>query len=99
MNKFEEIFRQDRRLTILKMLAGASGYQANQYLLHMALPDMGHDVSEDVIRGDLDWLAEQGLVTVRELDGGLVVAKLSKRGDDVQSGRATCTGVKRPRPD
>jgi Fe2+ or Zn2+ uptake regulation protein len=85
-------------LVILKLLAQADDYSTNQYLLHSALPGFGHSVSEDTVRIELDWLAEQGLITTESL-GGVVMAKLTSRGDDVQSGRARVSGVKRPRPE
>lgn len=98
MSDFLDLVRQDRRLVILKLLAEADNYSTNQYLLHAALPGFGHAVSEDTVRVDLDWLVEQGLVTTETL-GGVVMVKLTARGDDVQAGRARVSGVKRPRPE
>lgn len=95
---FQSLLREDRRLVLLKLLADGDDYSANIYLLHMALPGMGHTCSEDMIRTDLEWLAEQGLVTVSE-PGGVLVAKLTGRGDDAAAGRARVPGVKRPRPE
>lgn len=98
MSSFKALLREDRRLVILRLLAEADGYQTNLYLLHAALPGFGHAVSADVVQSDLDWLAEQGLVATEDL-AGVVMARLTGRGDDVQSGRARVTGVKRPRPE
>jgi Fe2+ or Zn2+ uptake regulation protein len=98
MNNFPDLVRADRRLVIIRLLAQADSYTANQYLLHAALPGFGHNVSEDVVVSDLDWLEEQGLVTNEDM-GGVRMVKLTRRGDDVQAGRAKVTGVKRPRPE
>ena len=50
-----------------------------------------------MVRGQIDWLAEQQLVTVENLRGFYVVT-LTSRGQDVAEGRARVAGVKRPRP-
>src|SRR5262245_45284068 len=97
MSSFAEHFAADRRLVILRLLAGAPGYQANEYLLHAALPNKGHSVSRDMIRTDLAWLAEQGLVSVKRPED-VAIATLTERGVDVGAGRAAVPGVKRPLP-
>lgn len=98
MTSFSQALEEDRRLTILILLAGAAGYEANQFLLQSALDGFGHMVSQDRLRADLAWLAEQGLVSV-DSPGGVQIAKLTGRGLDVAQGRANHPGVKRPRPD
>jgi Fe2+ or Zn2+ uptake regulation protein len=87
----------DRRLVVLKLLEAAGGYRANAHLLQSALEGFGHSVSLDRVCADLDWLAEQGLLTV-EHTGSVAIATLSQRGLDVAAGRSRVTGVKRPRP-
>lgn len=98
MNNFNDLVQQDRRLTILRLLGQSDDYAANQYLLHMALPGMGHSCSDDTLLAELAWLTEQGLITSEQV-GGVTVAKLTRRGDDAQAGRARIPGVKRPRPE
>lgn len=98
MSDFQTLLREDRRLVLLRLLADGDDYAANVFLLQAALPGFGHSVSEDVLRGDLAWLAEQGLITTSE-PGGVLLAKLTRRGDDVAAGRARVPGVKRPRPE
>ena len=87
----------DRRLVILRLLHESGGYTANEYLIQAALDGFGHSVGRDLLRTELAWLAEQGLVTVQEV-GGVQVATLTSRGDDVAEGRAVVPGVKRPEP-
>ena len=91
-----DILTEDRRLVILRSLLECNG-EANESILQDCLDAYGHSVARDVVRGQLDWLAEQGLVTVERLRGGFCVATLSGRGQDVAEGRAKVTGVKRPR--
>jgi Fe2+ or Zn2+ uptake regulation protein len=94
---FQKLVTEDRRLVVLRLLAESESYTANEYLLTSALPGFGHSVSHDRVRADMDWLEEQGLVSV-ERPGDISVAKLTQRGLDVAQGRTRATGVKRPAP-
>lgn len=99
MTGFAEILSQDRRRAILCLLNEAPDYAANDSVLHAAMQEIGHHCSRDAVRTELSWLKEQGLVTTEEMLGGKVlVATLTERGGDVQAGRATVPGVKRPSP-
>ena len=97
MTTFTQHLEEDRRLTILLLLAEASDYKANQFLLQSALDGFGHTVSMDRLRADLAWLAEQGLLNVVPT-AGVEIAQLSSRGLDVAQDRVHHPGVKRPRP-
>lgn len=97
MNPFEKLRDEDRRLVILQLLVESPGYKANQYLLQTALDSFGHEVSIDLVRTDLAWLAEQRLVHLEEI-GGQFMPSITARGLDVARGRALHPGVKRPRP-
>lgn len=97
MTSFAEHFAEDRRLTILKLLAAAPEYTANEFLLQSALAGHGHSVALDRLRTDLSWLAEQDLVAVSSINA-MTIARLTTRGADTAAGRATVPGVKRPAP-
>lgn len=91
----------DRRLCVLRFLSEDRDYTLNESLIQDALGIVGHAVSRDVVRSDLTWLEEQGLVQVRrEPFGGkeLLIATLTERGGDVATGRASVPGIKRPGP-
>jgi hypothetical protein len=88
---------EDRRLSILILLANSPAYSANEYLLQSALDGFGHVVGMDRLKADIAWLAEQELVTP-DSAGGVQTPKLTSRGLDVAQGRVTHPGVKRPRP-
>ncbi|EHJ7193403.1 ArsR family transcriptional regulator [Salmonella enterica subsp. enterica serovar Victoria] len=90
-----DILTEDRRLVILRSLLDCNN-EANESILQDYLDAYGHNVSRDVVRGQIDWLAEQNLVTVENLSGFYVVT-LTGRGQDVAEGRAKVSGVKRPR--
>lgn len=90
---FSEIMMSDRRLMILRALAETSGYGANRSLIQRFLDSEGHIVSRDLVDADIAWLAEIGLVVLRD-DAVLLTA----RGGDVATGRAMVPGVRRPQP-
>lgn len=94
----KEFQAADRRLRVLRLLTESNGYCANEALLANALRIFGYNASRDQLRTDLAWLAEQELVTVTDA-GGLQIATLTARGQDVAAGRAVVPGVRRPGPE
>lgn len=91
-----EVFSQDRRLVILRLLAEDLDHKLNTSVLQDALDLVGHGCSRDCVETECAWLEEQGL-TVVEPVGNVKVVRLTGRGQDVAEGRATVPGVKRPR--
>lgn len=94
---YPEALRQDRRLALLQTLLSAPDYTAHGHLLRTALEGYGHRVSFDAVRGDLAWLAEQGLLLLANADQ-IPVATLTVRGEDVARGRTQVPGVARKLP-
>lgn len=97
MSTYAQLLEEDRRLTILLLLAESADYRANQFLIQAMLDGFGHSVSLDRLRADFAWLAEQGLLEMSAA-GEVQVAQLTARGLDVAQGRVVHPGVKRPRP-
>ena len=97
MTVYAEVITSDIRLVILRALAEDVGYSHNESVLQSILEQFGHVVSRDRVRNELAWLAEQGLIGIRD-SAGYMVATLTGRGADVAAGRATVPGVKRPGP-
>lgn len=95
---FADIVAADRRLVILAMLAEDADYSHNEYVISAGLKAFGHQVSQDKLRSELAWLAEQGLVTITNT-ANVHVVTLTRRGKDVASGAVTVPGVKRPEPE
>jgi repressor of nif and glnA expression len=93
---FAAALAEDRRLVILRLL----DYQqtANDSVLQLVLERLGHNVSRDVVRTDLAWLHEQGLIRAEVVMDRVHVATITERGGDVARGRAVVPGVKRPTP-
>ena len=92
---YQTLLHEDQRLLILRTLAEMNGYQANESILQAVLDNYGHNISRDLVVSHLRFLAEQGLVSVEDING-IQVATLNGRGEDVASGRASVAGVKRP---
>jgi hypothetical protein len=90
-----DILTEDRRLVILRSLLDCNN-EANESILQDCLDAYGHNVSRDLVRGLIDWLSEQSLVSVENLSGFYVVT-ITGRGQDVAEGRVKVSGVKRPR--
>lgn len=94
---YSELVTADLRLVALQALEQDPDYSHNEHVLSSVLASLGHAVSTDRLRTELNWLSEQGLITVDDVHG-LWVVKLTRRGEDVALGRTTAPGVKRPRP-
>lgn len=92
---FQDFLRQDVRLVLLRVLTEMPAYRSNSSVLTSALERFGHAVTRDQVKSELTWLAEQGLVVLTDL-GGVSVATLTERGQDVATGRVVVPGVKRP---
>lgn len=96
---FENLLAEDRRLVVLRVLAGDADRRANENVLKRALKHVGHDVSRDRLRTDLAWLAGQLLIRIDRLPDGsggeMQVAVVTEEGEDVAGGR-THPGVARP---
>jgi len=98
MSSFQQTLTEDRRLSLLLVLAETPGYSANAFLLRDAIAAIyGHNASIDQVKTDLAWLAEQGLAAA-QTRGDVAIATLTSRGADVAAGRAHVPGVKRPMP-
>lgn len=95
---YAEHFAEHLRLTILHLLAELPTYSANSGVLTDAAHELGLSATRAMVRTQLAWLAEQGLVTLREPAPGLVVATATERGLDVAAGRARVPGVQCPAP-
>jgi hypothetical protein len=98
MNTYAKLKQADRRQVILRTMAEDSAYGVNEYVLRRVLDSMKHTVSADLLRTDLRWLEEQGLLVTEDVSGTMV-AKLTARGLDVASGAVLVPGVQQPMPE
>jgi hypothetical protein len=90
---FADTLAEDRRQIILAALDRADNYTLNDLILQSALKRMGHAVGRDIIRADLAWLTQHGLLRAERIDGGdqvspsMWLATLTEPGQDVAKGR------------
>lgn len=95
MKPFDERFREDRRLLLLRLLAESSTLRSNSSIMHTSLYAMGLTASRDEVRADLSWLAEMGLVRLEDAMAHIDVVSLTPRGHDVARGSTYVPGVSR----
>lgn len=93
-----DIQTEYRRLAILQLLQSDPDYSINDQLLQQLLAAQGHGVAIAVVRADLAWLEQLGLVSTDDLPG-CTVALLRSEGVDVAIGVSVIPGVSRPRPE
>lgn len=86
------------RLTILRTLSEAYGHSSNDSMLIDVMQSFGLPVTRDLLRTQLGWLEEQGLIRLSKPNDALLVATLRERGHDVATGRARLEGVAQPTP-
>lgn len=94
---FSEFVREEQRLVLLKLLHEMPRYQSNSSLLTTGMERFGLPMSRDQVHTELNWLQEQGCVTLQDA-GSVMVATLTNRGSDAVTGMAKIHGVKRPSP-
>ncbi|PIW30400.1 MAG: hypothetical protein COW30_02510 [Rhodospirillales bacterium CG15_BIG_FIL_POST_REV_8_21_14_020_66_15] len=93
-----DIMLENRRWTILRLLAGAGGHEFSARIIqkHLGALNRAHaKVSLEQIRKDLRWLDSQLLVEIVIADEE-VFAKLIQRGLDAAMGNIKVEGVDEP---
>lgn len=99
MSSYAEELREHARLAILRMLEDAPSYRSNVSIMTDLLPRFGISYTRDQVVGELQWLSEQGMLTVERLTGSdFIVATATTRGCEIAQGIATYPGIQRPRP-
>lgn len=98
MSSYPDLIIAHRRLAILSLLNAANAYTLHEVDLKKALSSRGQAASTDLLRADLQWLHEQGLVLAAQTGDGIWLATLTARGGDVQQGLSIVPGVARPEP-
>jgi len=86
---FPEFMAEDRRLIVLRAL-DESGYSANETVLRQVTEQFGHHPTRDMLRGDLAFLDENGLVRLEKIpsqSGEIWIVHLLNSGQEVANGR------------
>ena len=89
-----KIITAERRRFILDILNLSDPPKLNHRALAVVLEQYGLRPADDVLRGDLRWLFERGLITIEYLDN-ILIAALTQRGRDASAGRLRVDGVSR----
>lgn len=85
-----QVLAEDRRLVMLRALTEVPGFELNETVLRLTLDHFGHHVGRDIVRADIQYLADHRLVVQRALQasaGELWMVKLTGAGEDVANGR------------
>jgi len=97
MSGYHQTLARHRRSVILRVLATAPGYAANESLLREMLAGHGLAATRAQIRGDIAWLAEQGLLSAERI-ADIMIARITADGEDVAAGRSHHPDIHRPEP-
>ena len=93
---FSEAVTANQRLVALQVLQQDPAGTCNENVLRAALDMAGHrKLSPRRVRDLLHWLAEQGLAALEER-AGLMLARITDRGEDVALGGSSVPGVAAP---
>ena len=102
MSDYAELLAEDRRQFILGALNEADDYRLNDLSLKAVLERFGHRVGRDIVRADLTWLTQHGLLRVERLGGdepngpSVWLSTLTENGQDVARGRHHPGVARRP---
>lgn len=95
------VLAEDRRLVALRLLS-EGGFRASESVLRKGLDFFGHRISHELMRADLEFLREHGLLRIEALHppsgGELWLAHLTDAGDEVARGVSVHPGVARRGP-
>lgn len=93
---FSEAVTANQRLVVLQVLQQDSAGTCNENVLRAALDMAGHrKLSPRRVRDLLHWLSGQGLAALEER-AGLMLARITERGEDVALGGSAAPGVAAP---
>jgi len=94
LNQTEQSMVENRRLSIVQVLANSDGYMANEQTLQHTIVSLGYHISFDRLRTDIAWLYEQQVVQIDT--GTLWRIYLTQTGLDAAYGRMWIPGIMRP---
>lgn len=79
------------RRAIVDVLTDAGG-EHSEVEIAMLLKAWGHPAARSVVRTEMEWLAEEGLIKIEEL-GPLLAGRVLPDGRDVSEGRLIYDGI------
>lgn len=94
---FAGLMSRHRRLVLLRGLASAPNYSANESILTGICDQWRVTSTRDQVRTDLGWLSDQGMV-VNEIIGDYLISTLTQAGHDVAAGKRVHPDIEKPAP-
>ncbi|MCF2910785.1 hypothetical protein L1285_20975 [Pseudoalteromonas sp. DL2-H2.2] len=93
-----QVQAEHQRLTILIALNESPDYGANTSMLSDILAQFALGCSQDQLKTLLNWLEQNGYVSLERLTENTWIAKITRSGIDVAEGVSVVPGIKRPGP-
>ncbi|WP_240479501.1 hypothetical protein [Pseudoalteromonas rubra] len=93
-----ELMAEHQRISILISLSDSPDYGLNSSILGDILDKYSIGCSRDQLHTQLDWLEQNGYITVNRMTKSTWVADITQAGLDVAKGRVVAHGIKRPGP-
>ena len=97
MPDFIQLINEDQRLCIVRTLDEMPSMSANCSILQQGLEIYAHHISRDKVHTHLNWLEENGIVSLKQVHSSKITT-LTQRGIDIAKGRVSQPGIKRPAP-
>jgi len=97
MNAVTDVFKADRRLVVLRLLAEDRAGTLNERVLQKALSAYGHNLNDVEMREDLQFLERERAIDIERIsDGTIWVVELVRRGELHLDRLEIIDGVARP---
>lgn len=93
-----QVMAEHQRISILIALKDSADYGANTSMLNDVLQRFALGCSQDQLKTQLNWLEQNGYVTVDKITANTWVARITRSGIDVAEGLSVVHGIKRPAP-
>ncbi len=95
---YDQHFRANARMIILKALADEADYRLNEVMLRGVLEAFAIKRGRDWLRIELRWLDEEAGAIRRHEVGSVIVAELTEAGLDHIERRRVLDGIQKPSP-
>lgn len=92
----QNIFLPNQRMLILQALIKDADYRLNTEMLQRLLKVYGHSCGLSEVNALVSHLERRGYVATERLENGMVIAKLTRPGQDVAEGNVVAEGIDRP---
>lgn len=90
------IFAPNQRMLVLQALYKDADYRLNTEMLQRLLKSFGHSCGLTEVNALVGHLERRGFVACERLENGMVIAKLTRAGQDLAEGNTTADGIDRP---